>query len=485
MFLLLGVSQAVFSQGRISFNNQQLFLNGMNVAYLSFASDIGPGSTDFAEFQTMFNAIRDNGGNSMRLWLHTTGEYTPAFDSDGIVTGPGTNAISDLRAILDMAWERRIGLILCLWSFDMLDNARGTTVTNRSMLMLTDTSATSAYINNALIPIVEALRGHPGIVSWEVFNEAEGMSNEFGWDGFRHVPMRSIQRFVNRVAGAIHRADRSAQVTTGAWSFLALSDVTPPGSIVDLPNPDQSLAPLSQEAIELEFESVYGFQQSADTILSRFQVAANTNYYRDDRLISAGGDPDGTLDFYTVHYYDWAGTALSPFHHSYSTWGLTKPLVVAEFYLNDTYGVPYADMFKVLYNSGYAGAMTWQWVNAGTQVARTKGVMKELADLHGSDIALSVEQLAGAIPSKYELTQNYPNPFNPSTSIDFSIPQSGYVRLGVFDMLGREVETLVNGEYESGTYSVTWNASRYASGAYVYLLQSGDFTATKKMMIVK
>ena len=456
----------------------------MNVAWVNFAADIGPGTTNLTAFRTMFDSIRVNGGNSMRLWLHTTGASTPEFNSNGFVVGPGNNAIADLRAILDLAWERHVGLVLCLWSFDMLLMSRGSTITDRAMLLLTDTSAITAYTDNALAPMVDAVRGHPGIIAWEVFNEAEGMSDEFGWGDVYHVPMATIQRFVNRVAGAIHRSDPAAQVTTGAWSFISQSDATPPGGAAGVIPPAQAIASEERARIENEFLARYGISESAEDILSRFEVAANSNYYSDNRLIAAGGDPLGTLDFYTVHYYDWAGTALSPFHHPSSTWQLTKPLVIAEFYLNDAFGVSYGDMFENLYSAGYAGALTWQWANGGTQVARTKVAMRDLVALHPADIVVSAKLFVDQPASGFELFQNYPNPFNPSTTIAFSIPRREYVSLVIFDILGRLVETVAEGVYEPGRYQVTWNAGPFASGIYVYRLQTAGAFLGRKLMVM-
>ncbi|WP_041294086.1 T9SS type A sorting domain-containing protein [Ignavibacterium album] len=88
-------------------------------------------------------------------------------------------------------------------------------------------------------------------------------------------------------------------------------------------------------------------------------------------------------------------------------------------------------------------------------------------------------------PEKYTLTQNYPNPFNPSTTIDFSIKENSNVTLKIYDMLGKEVALLVNERKEPGKYSVTFNASELPSGIYVYRLDANDFTATKKLMLVK
>ncbi len=88
-------------------------------------------------------------------------------------------------------------------------------------------------------------------------------------------------------------------------------------------------------------------------------------------------------------------------------------------------------------------------------------------------------------PDDYILFQNYPNPFNPNTKIKYSVPQSANVVIKVFDVLGNEIETLVNEEKPAGTYEVTWNADNLPSGVYFYELKSGDFINTKKMMMLK
>ncbi|MCF6271442.1 MAG: T9SS type A sorting domain-containing protein [Melioribacteraceae bacterium] len=85
----------------------------------------------------------------------------------------------------------------------------------------------------------------------------------------------------------------------------------------------------------------------------------------------------------------------------------------------------------------------------------------------------------------YSLSQNYPNPFNPSTVINFSIPESGLVTLKVFNILGQEVVELVNDVKSAGTYEVSFDASGLTTGMYVYKIQSGNYTATKKMMLIK
>ena len=93
----------------------------------------------------------------------------------------------------------------------------------------------------------------------------------------------------------------------------------------------------------------------------------------------------------------------------------------------------------------------------------------------------------------YNLFQNYPNPFNPSTKIKYSIPSVNLrqaqsdiiVTLKIYDILGREVATLVNEEKPAGEYEVEFNAAKHSSGIYFYKLQAGEFISTKKMVLLK
>ncbi|MDR3625306.1 MAG: T9SS type A sorting domain-containing protein [Ignavibacteriaceae bacterium] len=89
------------------------------------------------------------------------------------------------------------------------------------------------------------------------------------------------------------------------------------------------------------------------------------------------------------------------------------------------------------------------------------------------------------LPSQFSLSQNYPNPFNPVTIINYSVPKSGIVTISIYDILGREVKALVNEEKTPGNYSVQFNGSNLSSGIYFYHMQSGNFTQTKKLVLMK
>ena len=89
------------------------------------------------------------------------------------------------------------------------------------------------------------------------------------------------------------------------------------------------------------------------------------------------------------------------------------------------------------------------------------------------------------IPTEFSLDQNFPNPFNPTTKIRYSIPQNAHVTLKLYDILGREVMTLVNGEKSPGVYDVELNMNNYPSGIYIYSIQAGDYFQIKKLVLLK
>lgn len=98
---------------------------------------------------------------------------------------------------------------------------------------------------------------------------------------------------------------------------------------------------------------------------------------------------------------------------------------------------------------------------------------------------VGITNVNSEIPDHFYLSQNYPNPFNPITNIEFSIPKSGFMKLVVYNVLGAEVNTLVNEKLRAGTYKADWDASAYSSGIYFYSLTGENFSETKKMILIK
>ena len=98
----------------------------------------------------------------------------------------------------------------------------------------------------------------------------------------------------------------------------------------------------------------------------------------------------------------------------------------------------------------------------------------------------SIDQLSiGQVPVAFELIQNYPNPFNPTTNIEFSIPRASDVKLVIYNQLGQTVATLANERLSAGSYSVDWNAEGLPSGVYFYKMIAGDFTQTRKLILMR
>ena len=95
-----------------------------------------------------------------------------------------------------------------------------------------------------------------------------------------------------------------------------------------------------------------------------------------------------------------------------------------------------------------------------------------------------------AIPTVFSLEQNYPNPFNPSTQVRYALPEASKVSISIYDMMGREVRSLVNGSMDAGYHTALWNATNdngnpVSAGMYIYTIQAGDFRQVKKMILLK
>ncbi len=306
------------------------FASGVNVAWINFASDVP--NPDLTKFDTLFANTFAAGGRVVRWWFHTNGTVTPQYDSNGMALALTSSDIEDVKHILDHASAAGVGVNISLWSFDMLQGSNesipdATTANNKNLL--TVDANRQAYIDNVLTPLVTALKNYPGLYSWEIFNEPEGMTTQNGWvPAANKVDESVVQKCVNWFAAAIHAADPSALVTNGAWTFEANS-----------------------------------------------MVGGHQNFYSDSALQTAGGKATGTLDFYEVHYYDnWgpggsangASAVVSPFTHPAAYWdiGDNKPIVIGEFYAIDTNGVAAANLYTTLYDGGYGGAWAWQYENA-------------------------------------------------------------------------------------------------------------------------
>jgi hypothetical protein len=116
------------------------------------------------------------------------------------------------------------------------------------------------------------------------------------------------------------------------------------------------------------------------------------------------------------------------------------------------------------------------YVFAGTSFGIWRRPLSEL---------VGIQSISNEIPQEFTLFQNYPNPFNPVTTIQFDLPKSGFVEMIIYDINGRVITKLVQQQMNAGSYSADWDASNYPSGVYFYKLESGNFTESKRMVLVK
>jgi beta-xylosidase len=121
----------------------------------------------------------------------------------------------------------------------------------------------------------------------------------------------------------------------------------------------------------------------------------------------------------------------------------------------------------------------------GTETGRLFQLRRFYFSAEGDTIDTGIKPSDSAIPQNFGMEQNFPNPFNPSTNIQFSIPKSGSVTLEIYNLLGQRVAMLVNKKLNMGTYTVDWNAVGLASGVYLYRLQAGNYSKTKKLVLLR
>jgi len=121
----------------------------------------------------------------------------------------------------------------------------------------------------------------------------------------------------------------------------------------------------------------------------------------------------------------------------------------------------------------------------GSRTSRIIGLLADPSLVIRTGLVTGFDHDAPTLPSETHLFQNYPNPFNPTTTFSFSIPYSSFTILSVYDLLGREVATLVNERLGPGSYTKEWDATRQASGVYFYRLKAGDHVATKKLVLMR
>jgi hypothetical protein len=207
-------------------------------------------------------------------------------------------------------------------------------------------------------------------------------------------------------------------------------------------------------------------------------------------------DTSGNELTYLAEYWQngqWTNSSLNTYTYNASGNQLTDS---CEYWQNGQWTNQWLETYTYDINQNLIdfSSESWQdsaWVASDGDMWASDGPNYE--DYYGYDvtIAYKLTNVTGIsvskpnIPTGFSLSQNYPNPFNPATVINYQLPVGGFVTLKVYDILGREVTTLVNGRQNAGYYHAKFDGSRLASGVYFYRLMAGDYTSIKKAVLMK
>jgi polyhydroxybutyrate depolymerase len=165
----------------------------------------------------------------------------------------------------------------------------------------------------------------------------------------------------------------------------------------------------------------------------------------------------------------------------------TDGSTVMKYLFRNSSGVARVAFYKII-NGGhiYPGITTYENPIGNENMNRDISASQEIWNfVKDFDITVGISENSQFIPNNFNLFQNYPNPFNPVTTIRFEVPNSSFINIKVYDVLGNEIATLVNEEKSIGNYEVQFDATKLTSGIYFYKLQAGSFIETKKMVLMK
>ena len=320
----------------ILYNGKKIFFSGTNLAWSDYNSDVGDSPLNENAWRKAVEGTRAAGGNAIRWWLFNNMSQSPTIDqTTHLVTGLKENTIANMKKALDIAEEYGVMVSMCLFSHNLMEpNQWGIykeKVDIEANKKLFEDEGTTAFITNVLEPVVKAIGFHKALMTWEVFNEPEGMTSEGnGWTTEK-MSKEKVQKFTNKVAAAIHNIDKGLLVSTGS--------------------------------VNIQYQS----------------------WWNDAELVKAGGEANGTLDFFQTHYYPYyQNDAVSPFINTAaqmaSTYGYdSKPMIIGEFpasgWKGDTYTTSMAakteisteECYRKAFDGGYAGALAWQYIGDKTE----------------------------------------------------------------------------------------------------------------------
>lgn len=334
--MLFAAPGLVVNGMELQYNGKKIFFSGTNLAWADYNSDVGDSPLNENAWRKAVEGTRAAGGNAIRWWLFNNMSQSPSIDpTTHLISGLKENTINNMKKALDIAEEYGVMVSMCLFSHNLMEPEQWGLYENDKVditanTKLFDDEGTEAFIQKVLLPVVKAIGNHNALMTWEVFNEPEGMAPSVGWTKNR-MEKALLQKFTNKVAAAIHTENPDLLVSTGS--------------------------------VNIQYQ----------------------NWWNDSELIAAGGESNGTLDFFQTHYYPYyQKDEESPFRNSVSSLAAkyhfdSKPLIIGEFPASGWAGATYTasmaakteisttECYRLALDSGYAGALAWQYIGDKTE----------------------------------------------------------------------------------------------------------------------
>ena len=339
--LLLGGAVSAFAAPGLTvsgtdlmYNGKKIFFSGTNLAWSDYNSDVGDSPLNENAWRKAVEGTRAAGGNAIRWWLFNNMSQSPEIDqSTHLVSGLKENTIANMKKALDIAEEYGVMVSMCLFSHNLMEPNQWGLYSEKLDITanekLFEDEGTAAFITNVLNPVVKAIGNHNALMTWEVFNEPEGMTS-VGWTT-KKLDKAVLQKFTNKIAAAIHTANPELLVSTGS--------------------------------VNIQYQ----------------------NWWNDSELIAAGGEANGTLDFFQTHYYPYyQNDDVSPFMNTAAQMAAkynydSKPMIIGEFPASGWAGKTYTssmaakteitteECYRKAFDGGYAGALAWQYIGDKTE----------------------------------------------------------------------------------------------------------------------
>lgn len=432
IFLLHQTLLPIGAQSKILFHGQDVYINGINLPWNNFGWDFGEHDEwgvgfDEQWFDDNFRTLADNGVNCVRIWVHCDGRGNPEFNDNGFITGLDNNQIQHMTTMLDLAQSHGLMVILTLWSHDMLEDYISVAGKHAGLhaSIITNPEIQTSYLNNALIPMVQALSEHCSLLAWEIINEPEWcMEVPGGAKTKQTVSREEMTRFVANCIIAI-RQHSDQMVTIGSFQSINNGSSGP------------------------------------------------TNYWHESEFEKLAYDCSLTyFDFYSIHYFPWMDIKDNPFLNPAIDWALGRPVLIAESASNGNASLKNMtpdQQLNLCLEQDYAGMLFWSF-NATDNYSdweNCRPALKSFSEDHLEDELNWAECDPSNNTSPHLICSIYPNPASDIINIKQHSVQSGTSLLvDIFNMNGQKVKSklLLDGTTEmncadlsSGIYNVRFS----------------------------